>query len=268
VVVKNNIGFGVNVEQATIKNDNYRKVIFTGPHAQLVLMALKPGEDIGAEVHPNLDQFIRIDEGSGKAIIAGKTYQLVNGSAIVVPAGSRHNVIAGDKGIKLYTVYTSKEHPDMIVERTKAEAKQREGSEKNKHGSKEEDMKKSSVALVIVPGSLMKSAKLSNISAKHPAGISKVEGASNMWPSVASHTERIKLAQMAAERMLPKANPEKVTPPTVDHKGREVGGKAPSKSFDTSVSGMGSSSSDLFGKPSNIKISSPVSLKAGTIKKK
>jgi mannose-6-phosphate isomerase-like protein (cupin superfamily) len=122
-------GFHVDVEKATEENRNYRKVIFTGPHAQLVLMSLPPGGDIGAEVHEGLDQFFRVESGSGRAVLGGHTYSLKSGDAVVVPAGTRHNVIAGRRGIKLYTVYTSKQHPDGIVEATKAEAEEREGEE-------------------------------------------------------------------------------------------------------------------------------------------
>lgn len=120
-------GFHVDVEKVTKQNKNYRKVIFTGPHAQLVLMSLPPGGDIGAEVHPHLDQFIRVEAGKGKAVLNGHEYSLRDGDAIVVPAGTQHNVIAGKSGLKLYTVYTAKQHPDKIVEATKAEAEKREG---------------------------------------------------------------------------------------------------------------------------------------------
>jgi len=119
-------GFHVDVERETKKNDAFRKVIFTGPHAQLVLMSLPPGGDIGAEVHEDLDQFIRVEAGRGEAVLGGTKYPLRDGDAVVVPAGTRHNVVAGKRGLKLYTVYTSKQHPDGVVEETKADAEEAE----------------------------------------------------------------------------------------------------------------------------------------------
>jgi mannose-6-phosphate isomerase-like protein (cupin superfamily) len=117
-------GYGTNIERATIENEFFRKVLFTGPHSQLVLMALRPGEDIGQETHPATDQFIRIESGQGRAIIGGQNYDLKDGSAIVIPAGAEHNVIntSQDSMLKLYTVYTPPEHPDGTVQKTKAEA--------------------------------------------------------------------------------------------------------------------------------------------------
>ena len=117
-------GYGTNIEHATIENEFFRKVLFTGPHSQLVLMALRPGEDIGQEIHPDTDQFIRIEAGQGRAIIGGQNYDLKDGSAIVIPAGAEHNVIntSHDSMLKLYTVYTPPEHPDGTVQKTKAEA--------------------------------------------------------------------------------------------------------------------------------------------------
>ena len=117
-------GYHTNIERKTEKNDYFREVLFTGPHSQLVVMALKPGEDIGLETHPDTDQFIRVEEGIGRAVIGGQAYQLEDGSAIVIPAGAEHNVIntAVDETLKLYTVYTPPEHPDGTVHKTKAEA--------------------------------------------------------------------------------------------------------------------------------------------------
>jgi len=112
-------GFRVDVDAATKSNVAFRKVIFTGPNAQLVLMSLKPGEDIGTEVHDNLDQFIRVEAGTGKALIGDKEHSLSDGIAVVVPAGSEHNIVAGRDGLKLYTVYTSNHHPKGKVEKTK-----------------------------------------------------------------------------------------------------------------------------------------------------
>lgn len=117
-------GYHTNIERKTEENEYFREVLFTGPHSQLVVMALKPGEDIGLETHPDTDQFIRVEEGAGKAMIGGQAYPLEDGSAIVIPAGAEHNVIntAADEALKLYTVYTPPEHPDGTVHKTKAEA--------------------------------------------------------------------------------------------------------------------------------------------------
>lgn len=117
-------GYHTNIDQKTEDNKYFREVLFTGPHSQLVVMALKPGEDIGRETHPDTDQFIRIEEGIGKAIIGQDEYDLEDGSAIVIPAGAEHNVIntSQDEDLKLYTVYTPPEHPDGTVHKTKAEA--------------------------------------------------------------------------------------------------------------------------------------------------
>jgi mannose-6-phosphate isomerase-like protein (cupin superfamily) len=117
-------GYGVNIEQATVENEYFRKVLFTGPKSQLVLMALQPGEDIGLEMHTDIDQFIRVEAGTGRAVIGGQQYDLEDGSAIVIPAGSEHNVTntSQDSVLKLYTIYTPPEHPDGTIHETKAEA--------------------------------------------------------------------------------------------------------------------------------------------------
>ncbi|MGQ9675349.1 MAG: cupin domain-containing protein [Chloroflexota bacterium] len=116
-------GFATDIERDTRQNDNFRKVIFTAPHSQLVLMSLKPGEEIGSEVHPNVDQFFRIEVGEGKVVIEGKETPISDGSAIVVPAGNRHNVInTGSGPLKLYTIYSPPNHPDGTIHRTKQEA--------------------------------------------------------------------------------------------------------------------------------------------------
>src|SRR5208283_5963178 len=86
-------GFSTNIEKATLENNNFRKVLYTSKHSQLVLMSLKPGEDIGMEVHEENDQFFRFERGHGKCIIDGNEYELKDGSAIVVPAGARHNIL-------------------------------------------------------------------------------------------------------------------------------------------------------------------------------
>jgi mannose-6-phosphate isomerase-like protein (cupin superfamily) len=116
-------GYVVNIEEKTENNSYFRQVLFTTDKSQLVVMALKPGEDIGAEVHEEHDQFIRIEEGVGKAIMDGVESDLTDGSAVVIPAGVEHNVInTGDTVMKLYTVYTPPEHKDQTVHQTKAEA--------------------------------------------------------------------------------------------------------------------------------------------------
>ena len=115
-------GYHVELEQETLANENFRKVLFTGPNMQLVLMTLRAGEEIGLETHNGHDQFIRVEEGEGKAIIGEDEFVLQDGSAIVIPAGSLHNVINTGSGMmKLYTVYAPAEHPDGTVHATKAE---------------------------------------------------------------------------------------------------------------------------------------------------
>lgn len=112
------------IEEKTIQNKNFREVLNTTSHSQLVVMALRPGEDIGTEVHGDIDQFLRIEAGTGKAILDGKEYPLKDGSAVVVPAGVEHNIIntSKDETLKLYTIYTPPEHQDGTVHATKAEA--------------------------------------------------------------------------------------------------------------------------------------------------
>lgn len=108
-------GFHTDIETETVENENFRKVLFTGSNLQLVLMSLNPNEDIGEEVHSSTDQFIRVDQGSGIALIGGQEYNLKDGSAIIIPAGSKHNITASDDGLKLYTVYAPPEHEDGEV---------------------------------------------------------------------------------------------------------------------------------------------------------
>lgn len=113
------------IEKATLKNNYFRKVLFTGKYSQLVLMCLKPGEEIGNEVHPDVDQFFRIEEGDARFIFGSKEKHLVgDGDAVVVPAGTYHNVVnaSSTKPLKLYTIYTPPNHPDGTVHKTKAEA--------------------------------------------------------------------------------------------------------------------------------------------------
>lgn len=115
-------GYITNIEKLSLENTDFRRVLYTAKNSQLVLMSIEVGDDIGEEVH-HLDQFIRIEQGSGKAILDGTEHDLEDGSAIVVPAGAKHNIInTGDTPLKLYTVYSPPEHMDGIVRTTKAEA--------------------------------------------------------------------------------------------------------------------------------------------------
>ena len=117
-------GFVGNIEQLTLENNNFRKVIYTGQHSQLVLMSLKPNEEIGMEVHEIVDQFLRIEKGEGKVIINGEEHLIKDGSAIVVPAGAEHNVIntSSENELKLYTVYSPPHHKDGTIHVTKQDA--------------------------------------------------------------------------------------------------------------------------------------------------
>ncbi|HZW04093.1 MAG TPA: cupin domain-containing protein [Anaerolineaceae bacterium] len=117
-------GFHTDIEKKSIDNSYFREVLFTAPHSQLVVMALKPGEEIGLETHDDTDQFIRVEAGQGKARIGEKEYELRDGSAIVIPAGQAHNVwnTSSSEPLKLYTLYTPPEHPDGTIHKTKAEA--------------------------------------------------------------------------------------------------------------------------------------------------
>lgn len=117
-------GYVADIEKATKDNTNFRKVLFTGPNSQLVVMSLKPGEDIGEEIHSDVDQFIRIEEGVGKVILNGEETEVKDDWATVVPAGAKHNLIntSEEKDLKLYTVYTPAEHKDGTIHKTKADA--------------------------------------------------------------------------------------------------------------------------------------------------
>ncbi len=117
-------GFHTNIEQDTIENNNFRKVLYTAKHMQLVLMSLKPNEDIGSEVHPDNDQFFRFDKGEGKVIVGETEYIVKDGDTVIVPAGTEHNVIntSSDEDLKLYTIYTPSHHKDGIIRATKQEA--------------------------------------------------------------------------------------------------------------------------------------------------
>lgn len=115
-------GYVSNIEKLTLENNFFRKVLYTAPNSQLVLMALKPGEDIGSETH-KLDQFIRIEAGVGKAVLNKDEYSVEDGSSIVVPAGTEHNIInTGNEPLKLYTLYSPPEHRDGVIHETKQQA--------------------------------------------------------------------------------------------------------------------------------------------------
>ena len=126
-------GYLTDIEQKTLENENFREVLYTAQHSQLVLMTLQPGEEIGLETHDNIDQFIRVESGTGKAVLNGEEKQLADGIAVVIPAGTEHNVVntSRSEALKLYTIYSPPEHPDGTVHKTKAEA---EEYEKEHHG--------------------------------------------------------------------------------------------------------------------------------------
>lgn len=121
-------GFKINIEDAATGNDNFRKVLYTAGHSQLVLMSLKPKEEIGEETHHENDQFFRIESGQGKCIIDGNEYELKDGDAVVIPSGAKHNIIntGKDADLKMYTIYSPAHHKDGIVRATKADAVARE----------------------------------------------------------------------------------------------------------------------------------------------
>ena len=116
-------GFVDDIEELTEENDDFRRVLYTGKHLQLVLMALKPGEQIGEEVHEDRDQFFRVEAGQGEVSIDGQRHAIKDDDAIVVPAGARHNVInTGKQSLKLYTLYGPPEHRDGVVHPARADA--------------------------------------------------------------------------------------------------------------------------------------------------
>ncbi len=125
--------FHGNMEQLTLENTFFRKVLYTGPHSQLVVMCLQPNEEIGMEVHDKEDQFIRVEKGTAKAILAGQEYELGADMAIIVPAGMEHNVIntSGTDTLQLYTIYSPAHHPENTIHKTKAEA---DAAEAEEHG--------------------------------------------------------------------------------------------------------------------------------------
>ena len=121
-------GYHANIEKETLENSNFRKVLYSAKHMQLVLMSLKPGEDIGEEIHTENDQFFRFESGTGKCIIDGNEYSISDGDVIIVPSGSLHNIInTGDSiDLKMYTIYAPAHHKDGIMRATKKEAEENE----------------------------------------------------------------------------------------------------------------------------------------------
>ncbi|MHB1298248.1 MAG: cupin domain-containing protein [Gemmatimonadaceae bacterium] len=116
-------GFVTNIERDTLANEDYRRVLFTGRHAQLVLMMLRPGEEIGLETHAGHDQFIRVETGTGYVELDGERHELRDGSVVVITAGARHNVVNSSptEALRLYTLYSPPEHPEGTVQHTKAD---------------------------------------------------------------------------------------------------------------------------------------------------
>jgi mannose-6-phosphate isomerase-like protein (cupin superfamily) len=117
-------GYKADIETLTVENNNFRKVLYTGEQLQLVLMSLKPGEDIGSEIHSENDQFFRIDAGKGKAVVNETEYEIEDGDAVIVPKGAEHNIIntSDSEDLKFYTIYAPSHHKDGIVRETKEEA--------------------------------------------------------------------------------------------------------------------------------------------------
>lgn len=125
------IGFHADIEQLTLENSNFRKVLYTGKHSQLVLMSLLPNEEIGAEAHDNVDQFFRFESGEGKAVLNGEEITFKANDVVIIPAGTTHNIIntSATVPLKLYTIYSPANHPDGTIHATKAEAELAESIE-------------------------------------------------------------------------------------------------------------------------------------------
>src|SRR5512136_2328029 len=117
-------GCVISIERDTKKNADFRRVLYTGKHSQLVLMNLKPGEEIGEETHKDVDQFFRFEAGEGKVIIDGVEHRVKDGNGVIIPAGARHNVVNTSKrmNLRLYTIYSPPEHQDGVVRHTKKES--------------------------------------------------------------------------------------------------------------------------------------------------
>jgi mannose-6-phosphate isomerase-like protein (cupin superfamily) len=122
------MGFVTNIEKDSLENGNFRKILYTAKNSQLVVMSLKPKEEIGMEVH-QLDQFFRVEKGNGKAILSGKEYEISDGFAVVIPVGTEHNIIntSETEEMKLYTVYSPPNHKDGTIHPTRADAEADEG---------------------------------------------------------------------------------------------------------------------------------------------
>lgn len=129
MVITINMGFVTNIEKDSLENKNFRKVLYTAKNSQLVVMSLLPKEEIGKEVH-QLDQFIRVEKGHGKTVLNDVEYEISDGFAVVVPAGTKHNIIntSETEEMKLYTVYSPPNHKDGTVHATKAEAEANEAT--------------------------------------------------------------------------------------------------------------------------------------------
>jgi mannose-6-phosphate isomerase-like protein (cupin superfamily) len=126
-------GYNIDIEKATEDNDYFRKVLHTAEHMQLVLMTLQVGEEIGQEMHPDVDQFFRVEHGQADAILESEIHKLVDGSVLIIPAGTEHNVVntSPNEPLRLYTIYSPPNHPDGTINKTKAEA---EEYERTHHG--------------------------------------------------------------------------------------------------------------------------------------
>lgn len=129
-------GYTTNIERDTLENEEFRKVLYTGSYLQLVLMSVAAGDDIGEEIHGQ-DQFIRVEEGEGKAVLDGEEHALSDGFVVVIPAGTKHNIIntSTSDALKLYTIYAPPHHADGTVHQTKAEA---DKAEEEFHGDTSE----------------------------------------------------------------------------------------------------------------------------------
>jgi mannose-6-phosphate isomerase-like protein (cupin superfamily) len=134
-------GFKSNIEKETLKNKNFRKVLYSASHCQLVLMSLKPKEEIGLETHKENDQFFRFEAGRGRVEIDGNKYTVKDGDAVIIPAGAKHNVIntSSTEDLKMYTIYSPPHHKDQIVRKTKEEA---EANDQEFDGKTTEKLKK------------------------------------------------------------------------------------------------------------------------------
>lgn len=123
------IGYHSNIENETLTNDYFRKVLFTGKYSQLVVMSLKPGEEIGNEIHEGVDQFFRVEQGQAKVVLENgkEEFTVSEDEVFIVPSGTWHNVVnTGDKDLKLYTIYSPPNHPDGTIHKTKEEAEEYE----------------------------------------------------------------------------------------------------------------------------------------------